>query len=202
MAYVRRTGAPQTLINWDAGATAATMRILKQADENLYKELRAELRKKANKLKAAQKAAVMDIESSGTSGRGSGANARQQYATGGVATSKAAARRGERARGLRSSAAAALKIEYREKATASRPFLGIRVRMSSKAMPYDQRRLPKHMNYGRWRHPVFGNKDAWTSQSARPEGWFDKTFADMKNEIRAALGAAVDRAYAKAGLLR
>lgn len=200
MAYVRRTGAPRTLISFDAGSVAATMRILKQADENVYKELRSTLRKEATKVKNAQKDAVMGISSRGSSG--GGANARQQFATGGVATSASAARRGERARGLRSASAAALKIEYREKATASRPFLGIRVRMSSKAMPYDQRRLPKHLNYGRWRHPVFGNADAWVTQSAAPEGWFDGTFAKMRGRIVIAMGQAIDRAYAKAGLLK
>lgn len=200
MAYVRRNGAAKTIITFDAATTAATLRILKQADANLYKELRATMRKEASKIKNAQAAAVRGLATSGS--RGGGGAARVLNVTGGAAQSAAANRRGERARGLRNAAAGALKIEYREKATARRPFLGIRIRMSATAMPGDQRRLPKHMNYGRWRHPVFGNEDAWVTQTISPDGWFDGTFAKMRGAAAVAIGTAIDDAFRKAGLLK
>lgn len=206
MAYVRRSGTPKALITWDAASVAATMRILKATDKAIYDELRKTLRNEAKNIKAEQSKAVKGLASKGSSGGGHTSRAASGFLSSvGKNASKANERtlaRAIRGSGLRDSAARALKIEYRERATARRPFLGIRVRMSSSALPADQRRLPKHMNYGRWRHPVYGNDNRWVTQTALPEGWFDGTFARMKPGAQKALGRAIDAAFRKAGLAK
>jgi len=37
----------------------------------------------------------------------------------------------------------------------------------------DKARLPRLMNRGSWRHPVFGNREVWVAQSSRFM-WFDR----------------------------
>lgn len=189
-----RPGAPRTLITFDQAAFGASMRIMKGVDKALYANLRKTIRQEATKIKNAQAAAVKSLDSKSTGG-GAGANARENYVTGGAAKSAAMARRGARARGLRASAASALKIEYRERPSARSRWIGVKVRMSSKALPSDQARLPKHMNYGRWRHPVFGNKDAWVTQTVGPVGWFDGTFSKMRGQAAINIGKAIDAAF-------
>lgn len=209
MAYVRRQGRPAVLIDLDDATVAATMRILKAADKGLYDKVRKTMRSEATNIKARQAATVRGLSTSGSRGR-SGSTRRAAYGflratSGRGGASRANERtlaRAIKGSGLRESAARALKIEYRERATARRPFLGVRIRMSAGAMPPDQRRLPKHMNYGRWRHPVFGNRDNWTTQTIAPDGWFDGTFAAMKSGAAAAIDRAMKAAYREAGLLK
>lgn len=47
----------------------------------------------------------------------------------------------------------------------------LRVRAAQAKMPHDQRRLPRYLNRGQWRHPVFGG-DQWVTQKTSP-AWFD-----------------------------
>lgn len=189
-----RPGAPRTLITFDQAAFGASMRIMKGVDKALYANLRKTIRQEATKIKNAQAAAVKSLDSKSTGG-GAGANAREFYVTGGAAKSAAIARRGARARGLRASAASALKIEYRERPSARSRWIGVKVRMSSKALPADQARLPKHMNYGRWRHPVYGNGDKWVTQTVGPVGWFDGTISKMRGQAAINIGKAIDAAF-------
>lgn len=184
------------------------MRVLKAADRNLYDNVRKTMRSEAGNIKAQQAAAVRGLASSGS--RGGGNIRRASFAfTRSISGRNGASRANERTlrkairgSGLRESAARGLKIEYRERATAKRPFLGVRVRMSAASMPEGQGRLPKHMNYSRWRHPVFGNRDAWVTQTIAPDGWFDGTFARMKGGAVSAINRAITSAYRQAGLLK
>jgi hypothetical protein len=49
----------------------------------------------------------------------------------------------------------------------------MRVRAAAAKMPADQRKLPRYLNTGKWRHPVFGQSDKpWVTQVA-PPAWFD-----------------------------
>lgn len=47
----------------------------------------------------------------------------------------------------------------------------------------DVGRHAKHLNRGRWRHPLFGNKDDWFEQKVEP-GWFDKPATAGQPRIR------------------
>lgn len=69
--------------------------------------------------------------------------------------------------GLRRRMAAATSAQVR---TAGRnPGVKVRVR---RARMGDQASLPKVTNEGVWRHPVFGDRETWVTQTSR-RGWFD-----------------------------
>lgn len=58
----------------------------------------------------------------------------------------------------------------------------LRVRAEQAKMPPSQRKLPAHLNTGRWRHPTFGRKP-WVTQTADP-GWFDGAMSDTGPAVR------------------
>lgn len=58
----------------------------------------------------------------------------------------------------------------------------LRVRAEQAKMPPSQRKLPRHLNTGRWRHPTFG-RSPWVTQTAEP-GWFDGAMADVGPSVR------------------
>jgi len=194
------SGGPD--IKWDQQAFGRAMRGLRVRDKAIYDNTRKVMRAEITTIKKAQAAAVQGLDSSGSSGGGSVARASADFI-------KSAGRDGSRANeknlarairrsGLRQTVARGLKTEYRERATSKRPFIGVRVRMSGNSMPAGQGRLPKHMNYGSWRHPVYGNKDAaWAVTTVKPIGWFDATFVKHKAQAAAAIGRAIDAAFAQ-----
>lgn len=51
--------------------------------------------------------------------------------------------------------------------------VGVRVWSDPKKMPGGQGNLPAHMNTGRWRHPVWGDRESWVTQTIEPR-WFDR----------------------------
>lgn len=65
---------------------------------------------------------------------------------------------------------------------------GIVIRVDGRKMPEGKGSLPSVMDgRKRWRHPVFGNTDAWVSQAAHP--FFDKAVEPTKAEFAAAMKA-------------
>lgn len=52
---------------------------------------------------------------------------------------------------------------------------GARVWMDTSRLPLDLRGMPALIEKGTVRHPVFGNRHKWTSQYARPSGWWSRT---------------------------
>lgn len=71
-------------------------------------------------------------------------------------------------RGLRDTVANAVSA----KTTVTARSASLRVRAAQAKMPQDQRKLPRHLNRGAWKHPVFGNRRRWVRQTA-PPAWFD-----------------------------
>jgi len=59
----------------------------------------------------------------------------------------------------------------------------LRVRAAQAKMPHDQRRLPRYMNRGEWRHPVFSNEYRWVKQTTAP-AWFDDAAAEVGPGVR------------------
>lgn len=72
-------------------------------------------------------------------------------------------------RPLRATIADAIRISVR---TSGRP--GATVWVDKGRLPPDLKNMPKVINEGRIRHPVFGNRRRWTSQYASPP-WWDAT---------------------------
>ncbi|MEV4974450.1 hypothetical protein [Streptomyces scopuliridis] len=73
-------------------------------------------------------------------------------------------------RPLRATLAGAVRISVR---TGTHP--GARVWMDKSRLPRDLRNMPWVIESGRVRHPVFGNRRRWATQTARPAGWWSRT---------------------------
>lgn len=75
----------------------------------------------------------------------------------------------------------------------------VRVRLSGKRIgvrvsvgKVDGTNLPRRINKGVWRHPVFGNPDVWVTQ-AGDRGWFDRTERQQTPAVRRRLSRAMQR---------
>lgn len=77
--------------------------------------------------------------------------------------------RAHRGAGLRDTVARTVSA----KTSAAARGASLRVLSVGSKMPRDQQSLPRLMNDGKIRHPVFGNRDVWAEQRMRP-GWFDR----------------------------
>ncbi|MGW7435713.1 hypothetical protein [Streptomyces sp. NPDC054849] len=88
-------------------------------------------------------------------------------------------------RPLRATIAAAIRISVR---TTGNP--GARVWIDRTALPPDLRNMPKVMNTGLIRHPVFGNRRRWANQRTTPL-WWESTIRRhrprMEREVEAIL---------------
>jgi hypothetical protein len=187
-------------ITADQAAFRDALSALKAIDANTYKALRSEIRSIGKRIMREQEQAVKSTSSRGS--RSGGAKTRALHAmritadnglSGSISASQA--RRANRATSLRAAAAGALTLEVRERPSARARESGVRIRMRAGKMPGDQKRLPKNMNRGRWRHPVFGNKEVWVSQQTDPPGWFDETFDRQRASATDAITDAFTRAW-------
>ncbi|GAA2092302.1 hypothetical protein [Actinomadura alba] len=52
--------------------------------------------------------------------------------------------------------------------------------------------MPRHLNRGRWRKPLWGDRAHWFTQTTRP-GWFDRPMRDARPEFVDGARAAMDR---------
>lgn len=80
--------------------------------------------------------------------------------------------------GLRASVARTVSAKVSAAAGSS----SLRVRAERAKMPPSQRKLPNHLNTGRWRHPTFG-REPWVTQTA-PPGWFNRAMETTGPEVR------------------
>lgn len=126
--------------------------------------------------------------------RGGGARSRAAHRAA-RSKGKDAAKNLERAMrrsGLRESVARAVSISVR---TGGRS-VSVKVRVNHNQLPPDQRALPEYLNNGRWRHPVFGNRHHWVTQTSRAH-WFDGTLREhapaIRTEIAGHVRAATDK---------
>lgn len=69
------------------------------------------------------------------------------------------------------------------KITSTARSASLRVRAAQSKMPPDQRKLPRYVNEGRWRHPVFADRKTWVTQTADP-AWFDDSANAKGPEVR------------------
>lgn len=90
-------------------------------------------------------------------------------------------------RPLRATIAAAIRISVRQGANP-----GARIWIDRASLPADIRNMPWVIENGRVRHPVFGNRRRWATQTARPTGWWSSTVQAgtprMRAEIERVLG--------------
>lgn len=91
--------------------------------------------------------------------------------------------------GLRETIARSINVDNRTRGRSA----GVRVQTRNSNLPPDQRALPRLMNRGRWRHPVFGNRDNWVQQESGNRGWWKDTMFQHRPRVK----AAVQKEFAK-----
>jgi hypothetical protein len=87
--------------------------------------------------------------------------------------------------GLRRQLARSVRVEVRT----GGKFAGARIRADGRRMPDGMKALPAYWEgeRGRWRHPVFGNRDNWVAQAPHP------TFYRTLEPHTDSAGHAIDR---------
>ncbi|MFF5988137.1 hypothetical protein [Prauserella flavalba] len=145
----------------------------------LSKRMAKEMRAAAQPAVRDAQTAVKAIKSAST--RGGGGQQRREYA---LSRKRKRTERAKKAafegRGLRSSVARAVGTQVRSGGRSA----SVRIRVNSRQLPPDQQQLPGYMNTGSWRHPVFGNRNTWVAQTARPKEWFDRPMRKHGVRIR------------------
>ena len=181
----------------DGADLAALSRWLRSEQPAIAKELRRSIRDAAKPVLAAERAAVKALTFTSTPVGGGEARAAARPASGGGSAARAAARgttslavavssgarllsakqapRVRRGAGLRDTIARGMRITYADRGAEAKAT----VRTSASAMPADQRNLPRLVNFGRWRHPVFADavrqtrkEWTWVYQSPSRVGWW------------------------------
>ncbi|RKT49361.1 hypothetical protein [Saccharothrix australiensis] len=122
-------------------------------------------------------------------GRRGGASARQARAAHALRTRRRLTDRARitahRRSGLRDTVARATGAT----ASTSPTRAAVRIRAAQARMPADQRKLPRHLDKGRWRHPTFG-RAPWVTQVVTPE-WFSGPRRRHGPRVRTAAHAVV-----------
>jgi hypothetical protein len=167
------------------------VRQFKDLSGRLKKAGRGDLRKQLNaSIKATGQPIVEDVRNAAqglhsSASHGGGAAQRRKYAASRARSERAAANALRRSGSLRRSVAAATKLEATQR--------GVRFVIRSEQLPPDQRTLPRHMNSEKpMRHPVFGDRDNWVSQTFRAAGFFSKTIASKSHNFRRRIGAQME----------
>ncbi|GAB3429824.1 hypothetical protein [Actinophytocola sediminis] len=141
-------------------------------DGRLRREMTRNMREAAQPVIGNMRRAVLGTSAAGT--RGGGGQARREYLLSRARKrSELIQRRAYEGRGLRASAAATVKAKVATSATSA----SVRIKSQASLMPPDQRKLPRAMNKGKWRHPVFGSRNRWAGQTVTPVAWFDRPAA-------------------------
>ena len=145
---------------------------LKQVEggKQVLRELTATMRRSAKPALQDAQRAVLGIQSAGI--RGGGGQARRAFAESRARRLTAGVKqRAFAGRGLRMTTSRSLRTVVRTGARSA----SVRIEADPKRMPRNQRTLPGHMDTGKWRKPVFGNREVWRTQTVTPAGWFSDT---------------------------
>jgi hypothetical protein len=147
-------------------------------DGRLARQMRTGMRKAAEPMLRAARSNVATLHSAGS--RGGGTADRAAFTAGrSRRLTESVQRRVMHHSGLRAAVARATRVET---STGRNP--GVRLRTNIGQMPANQRKLPVHLNTGRWRHPVHGNREVWVTQTAAPRGWFSRATKDHGPKVR------------------
>jgi hypothetical protein len=199
---------------------AAVSRALNAVDKSLRKTMNEELRAAAKPVVDDMKASVLGLDSSAKS-KGSASARReihrsnQRKAETEAAFAKRLAKNPKAKRrtaesdsayaaritkkvnkggsGLRSTIARAIHVKIAD--TGWR--IGVRVRVDGTKLPPGQKYLPRGLDSVKgWRHPVFGDKEAFVTQYGNPPGWFTSTAKAHRPFTRKRIEQVVEK-YAK-----
>lgn len=90
--------------------------------------------------------------------------------------------------GLRDTTARALTTTV----AASGRSASVRIRVDTRRLPPDQRKLPSRMEKGEWWHPVMGNRRVWVQQKSTPN-WFGGTLRKHRDPVRESIRQEVQK---------
>jgi hypothetical protein len=162
-------------------------------DGRLARKMRARMRKAAAPMLRAAQSNVAALHSAGA--RGGGTADRAAFVAGrSRRLTPSVQRRIMHHSGLRAATARATRIETN---TGSNP--GVRLRTNVGQMPASQRKLPVHMNSGKWRHPLYGNREVWVTQTVDPKGWFSNATRDHGHKVRDGAVSVINETLAELG---
>ena len=175
---------------------AAVAKQLKELDDGgvLRRQFGRDIRNLAKKIVEAEKRAALGVKSEGakrtTGSQGQRALRESTMASRGIARMSSAKMkrmvglglsnpakaqamydRAVSSGGLRASIANSMKyvVRYQGKD------VGVRIRASRSSMPPGMASMPRNVNRGQWRHPVYGYQQSWVVQRTAPKNWFYKT---------------------------
>jgi hypothetical protein len=167
-----------------------------EASAGLKKEVRLALREACKPVVSDIKAAMMaeQLPAKWTSGggghaAGGGSGQRLQASLGRRKrpVSEKSMRRMAASSGLRETIAASVGINVGLNPKA--PY--VKIRVNTGRLPENQRGLPKAIEKRFWRHPVYGNKNAWVQQSGQP--FFYSNIQKRVPEIEAKVAAVATK---------
>ncbi|MBP2325325.1 hypothetical protein JOF56_005710 [Kibdelosporangium banguiense] len=162
---------------------------LKQAGRgDLRRELARAMREAAAPVVQDAQSRVQSLSVTGASGGASARAARAATALGRRKATDRAKNRAHARAGLRATIARSVRARVSTSGTSA----NVRIHLNKNVLPPDQRTLPGHLNEGRWKHPVFGNRDIWVAQSA-PPAWFDDAMRSGGPRIRQEAFDVVER---------
>lgn len=181
-------------VQWTGANFALVSRELRAADPKLRLELSKDLRKISKPIVDELRQSVRGTSSQasgGSVGYGSAQRALKALSRGRL-TERRVEREVGRA-GLRDTIARAIRQYQRDRGND----VGFMIRVNTANLPADQRRLPRYMNRGSWRHPVFGNREAWVQQTVTPAGWFNTVAQRSRPEAITAVNHTLDQHAAR-----
>lgn len=172
----------------DPAMFARVARALRAEAPELRKAMSKQLRAIAKEALDEQRRAILAVQSKGSAGSAA-STARAAAALGmGPHTQARWDRAMRRRSGLRQAVAASLRIVVKDSGYAQQ--IGVRVTSESGRMPADQRKLPRAMDRGQWRHPVFGGP-GWAGQTVTPSKWFTAVATRKADDARRRADAVV-----------
>jgi len=148
-------------------------------DKQLNRDMKKALRQQADLLVASEKAAVMGLSSKGLKGSNAAQAAKAFAELRGkkkITDAKIGAALGRA--GLRQSVSNSIGRIIRYQGND----VGIRVRAQASKMPPGMDTMPRAMNKGKWRHPLYGGKEFYTQTVSPPRFW-DQTSVERRDEI-------------------
>jgi len=162
-----------------------------QKGKELRKDMAKSLRKSADKVVKAEKAAVMGLSSKAKHTKKQTARYAATELGRRKKISDARMAQAIQGAGLRRSIANSIERIIRYQGAD----VGVRVRARASKMPPGMSKLPKLTNKGSWTHPYLGHRDIIVKQTTSPAGWWSKTGEQHYPEIRAEMELVL-KAYA------
>jgi len=182
----------------DASDFVHASQVLKNVDPMLRKEMMKGISVAANYLLRELRQSVKGLDSQGSfsgghAARGAKSLKSHKGTSGSVLLASGLAAKAASGAGLRDTIARNTRITKKDSGLPGQ----VGVKISVQGMPSDQRRLPRKMDQGQWRHPVYGHAKVWADQTVSPSGWWSNPVAKSGPATRQAVELVIHEAMQK-----